>query len=237
MKEIDLKKCFFHAITPFHGSLKSYEENVNERLRFFLESGYVYSGEDLGSHLPDAYKDANRSSTKYIFLAMHYYHTLPLYGSYCNGEFSAFSEHIAGNLAFVFGEDILEGNTIPAYTHWLSEEVCIEGRIPIRKAKAIYYPKDTPIDILSYYMEECQEPSSFLGDYHERLKRRVVEIITNPALSIDACYKRIEEIQKILFSYHMMIPLVGGTGRYLEREMEMSYIKEKEEKVLQLLHR
>lgn len=240
MESIDLRQCLFHAITPFYGNYKSYDERVDDRLRSFLDSGFIYCGKELENVLPDPYKAMNRSDNEYIFLAMKLCHTLPLYGSYRDGEFSAFSEHIAANLAFVFGEDVLEGHSIPKYSHWLSEEICVEGKIPIDKAKAIYYPRDMPMDILLYYMrfdKRSADDAFLLADYKKELEEEVLEIITNPEESIRKCYQRVKEIQEILLSYQMEVPIVGVSGRCLNPESELVYVKKNKDDIKRLLYK
>lgn len=242
MEKLDLRYYLFHAIEPVeHPKInrKSYE-----KLHCFLETGYIYPGNQVKKNIPKKYQDAVYvSKSPYVFLALTENNNFPPDIASRGGEFSAFSEEIEGRLAFMFDEDILKNNEVVSFTSILSNEVHLASKVPLSMAKAIYCPKNSFAYFIDSYREVLEESSSFSSSFFQELTRerkqelreQISSILNNPNSYLAKVYEPLDEIREILAKYDFSLPLVSRTGYILDKEKESTYIENHYEEVKELI--
>ena len=242
MEKLDLRYYLFNAIEPIQ-QLKM-DRNSYEKLHCFLETGYIYPGNQVNKNIPKKYQDiVYGSKSPYVFLALTDNNDLHLNIASRGGEFSAFSEEIDGNLAFMFDEDILKNNELVLFSSILSNEVHLSSKVALSMAKAIYYLKDSFeyfIDSYRNILEKSSSFSSFLfRELNEKRKQELREqiglILTNPDSFLTELYEPVDEINEILAKYNFSLPLVSRTGYILDKDKEKYYIKNHYEEVKKLI--
>lgn len=237
MEKLDLRYYLFHAIE--HVSVKS-GENSYDHLDCFLQTGYIYPGREVQEHLPLEYRDRHYGSmSPHVYFALIENHLFPPSITNRFGEFSAFSEEIIGNLAFMFDESILHGQKIVFLPSLLSNEVLLSSKVPISMAQAFYFPYEFPFDLVEQYQKNIMEESSFFGDeftsINEKLRQQISLILDDPVSCLDTLYQPIDEIRTLLLQYQYNIPIVSECGRVLNKEEETKYFVKHYEEVKSLI--
>ena len=165
MEKLDLRYYLFHAIEPVEYpkiNRKSYE-----KLHCFLETGYIYPGNQVKKNIPKKYQDAVYvSKSPYVFLALTENNNFPPDIASRGGEFSAFSEEIEGKLAFMFDEDILKNNKVVSFTSILSNEVHLSSKVPLSMLREqISSILNNPNSYLAKVYEPLDEIREILATY------------------------------------------------------------------------
>ncbi len=232
--KINLRRCFFHSIVPLSrkNHLFNLEDARMERLKLMLKSGYIYPGNMLKDIFKDEYDTFYDYSCDSVFLAQHSMTELPSYGgSFFNGEFSAYLEHISSNPAWVFDEEIVKGKRIMDRAHSLSEEVCVQEPIDLHDAIAIMLPYDTPATKIENFLQ-YKDFIRFDDDYYDNEIKQLLNDKDKMLLSI---YKKINRWRKELDNCGYNIPCINRFGTELDLIKEILYISEKEGEVRKLL--
>lgn len=243
---INVKRCYFHSIQPLisYESNKTYLEEIIDRLNLMLEIGYLVPKKELYDILPQKYRGpAILYQGDSVFLAQHILTELnPIGGSYQNGEFSAYLEHISGSPALVFGEDVTKNKKIENRNHPLSEEVCIQDRISLKELIAISLPYETPLneikEIFSWFEEEKEKekyyPTDFLVTIRDEYQKKLEKILKEANQMIEEKYEIVKMFQDCLEKHKMEIPCIRDDGTIFNKEEEYQFMKENKEKILKL---
>lgn len=230
--KLDLRYYLFHAVTPLHNIDGSKEEQVLERLKLFLESGYIYSGNQLKENVPEKYKKYFNGLDPYVYLALTADQQLLPNIITSGSESTAFSYHILYSLALVLDQQVLEEYTkITSLPSWVSFEVLIPSRVSLSHLRALYYPKSTPMDYIKLYEEDYTNYPTLKKQIEEKL----LPLITDGESYIKDFYQPIERIHSLVNKYYPNVPIVNLEGRILELEDELNLFKENEEKVKALV--
>lgn len=242
MEKLDLRYYLFHAIEPIE--YPKINRESYEKLHCFLETGYIYPGNQVNKNIPKKYQDiVYGSKSPYVFLALTENNNLNPDIASRGGEFSAFGEEIEGKLAFMFDEDILKNNEVVSFTSILSNEVHLASKVPLSMAKAIYCPKNSFAYFIDCYREVLEESSSFSSSIFKELTRerkqelreQISSIINDPNPYLTKVYQPLDEIREILAKYEFSLPLVSRTGYILDKEKESTYIENHYEEVKELI--
>ncbi len=242
MEKLDLRYYLFHAIEPVE--YPKVNRQSYEKLHCFLETGYIYPGNQVKKNIPKKYQNTvYGSNSPYVFLALTENNALNPDIASRGGEFSAFSEEIEGKLAFMFDEDILKNNEVIFYTSILSNEVHLSSKVPLSMAKAIYCPKNSFAYFIDSYREVLEESSSFSSSFFQELTRerkqelreQISSILNNPNSYLTKVYEPLDEIREIFATYDFSLPLVSRTGYILEKDQEKSYIEDHYDEVKELI--
>lgn len=231
---INLRRCFFHSIVPIckRNTFLSLEDKQLIRLKLMIDSGYIYPGNMLKDVIPTEYDSFYRSGSDSVFLAQHTMTELPSYGgSFFNGEFSAYLEHIIGNPSWVFGENIVNGKRIYDRPHSLSEEVCVQEPIDLHEAIAIMLPYKTPATDIFSFLQYKEFQIFDDDDYDEEMK----DILKNVDERLVIAYDKIKRWKDVLTDRGYFIPCINQFGMELDIDKEKEYILEKKENVKKLL--
>lgn len=231
--EINLRRCYFHSIVPLRrkNTLFNFEESQFERLRLMLKSGYIYPGNKLGDIITEEFDDFYGYGNDSVFLAQHVMSELSCYGgSFHNGEFSAYLEHIVANPSWVFSEHIVEGLRIENRNHMLSEEVCVQEPIDLHEAIAIMLPYETPSTKIRRFLQ-YQEYKMFEDTY----KDEISYLLSNMDELLKEVYLHIRKWQEELKSAGYDIPCINKFGMELGVDKEKNYILENEESIKKLM--
>lgn len=242
MEKLDLRYYLFHAIEPVE--YPKVNRQSYEKLHCFLETGYIYPGNQVKKNIPKKYQNTvYGSNSPYVFLALTENNALNPDIASRGGEFSAFSEEIEGKLAFMFDEDILKNNEVIFYTSILSNEVHLSSKVPLSMAKAIYCPKNSFAYFIDSYREVLEESSSFSSSFFQELTRerkqelreQISSILNNPNSYLTKVYEPLDEIREIFATYDFSLPLVSRTGYILDKDQEKSYIEDHYDEVKELI--
>lgn len=242
MEKLDLRYYLFHAIEPVE--YPKVNRQSYEKLHCFLETGYIYPGNQVKKNIPKKYQNTvYGSNSPYVFLALTENNVLNPDIASRGGEFSAFSEEIEGKLAFMFDEDILKNNEVIFYTSILSNEVHLSSKVPLSMAKAIYCPKNSFAYFIDSYREVLEESSSFSSSFFQELTRerkqelreQISSILNNPNSYLTKVYEPLDEIREIFATYDFSLPLVSRTGYILDKDQEKSYIEDHYDEVKELI--
>ena len=231
--KINLRRCFFHSIAPIYRKniVTNVEEGRIDRLKIMLKSGYIFPGKMLDSIMPSDF-DSYSSKGNCVFLAQHSNTELPSYGgSFYNGEFSAFSEHIVGNPAWVFDENIVNDKTILECAHFLSEEICVKEPINLHDAVAVMLPYEAPSTTITRFLM-YKEFQIFDDDYYDK---EVKQILDNRDECLKSVYLKVDRWRSVLTNGGYYIPCINPLGMELDLNKELSFISENEEVVRKLL--
>lgn len=245
---IDVKRCYFHSIQPLINfkNRKEIIEEIIDRLNLMLDYGYLVPGCELNDILPTEYQipaNASFCNDDSVYLAQHILTKLaPIGGSYFNGEFSAYLEHISASPSLVFSEFVTDNKKIEKRSHALSEEVCIQQRIPLNELIALALPYQTPLERLSYFISLYEEDDffysimeDFLPSSRKELTPIVKNILNNPELEIEKQYAIIQKFKDCLISHNYNIPLIRYDGSEFIKEKEYVFIENNKEKILKLI--
>lgn len=226
---IDLDYCYFHAITPLHRNYQylNYQDALRLRLEYILRTKALVPGNDLCLTLPNSFSNEYFSSHCSVFLAQSLTTKLPsIGGSYHNGNFSAFSEHIAGKPSLLFHHSVAENLQVHQKRHSLSEEVCIEENVPLTYAIGIALPYATPLSFLIDLENKLQ--NSFLQQYlffsAQRYRYELQKIMINPKRAILASYEEVLKYQALLQKYQYNIPCINYQNYFYHYEEELNNI-------------
>ena len=242
MEKLDLRYYLFHAIEPVE--YPKVNRQSYEKLHCFLETGYIYPGNQVKKNIPKKYQNTvYGSNSPYVFLALTENNALNPDIASRGGEFSAFSEEIEGKLAFMFDEDILKNNEVIFYTSILSNEVHLSSKVPLSMAKAIYCPKNSFAYFIDSYREVLEESSSFSSSFFQELTRerkqelreQISSILNNPNSYLTKVYEPLDEIREIFATYDFSLPLVSRTGYILEKDQEKSYMEDHYDEAKELI--
>lgn len=242
MEKLDLRYYLFHAIEPVE--YPKINRESYEKLHCFLETGYIYPGNQVKKNIPKKYQDTVYvSKSPYVFLALTENNNFPPDIASRGGEFSAFSEEIEGRLAFMFDEDILKNNEVVSFTSILSNEVHLTSKVSLTMAKAIYCPRDSFVYLIDSYRELLEERDSFSSSIFKELTRerkqelreQISSILNNPNSYLAKVYEPLDEIREILAKYEFSLPLVSRTGYILDKEKESTYIENHYKEVKELI--
>ncbi len=114
---------------------------------------------------------------------------------------------------------------------WVSFEVLIPSKVSLSHLKAIYYPKNTPIDYIKLYEEDYTNYPSLKKQIEEKL----LTLIKNGESYIKDFYQPVERIHSLVDKYYPNVPIVNLEGRILELEDELHLFKKNEEKIKTLV--
>lgn len=231
--EINLRRCYFHSIVPLRRKnvVFNFEEGQFDRLKLMLESGHIYPGGELGNILTNEY-DSFYSSSDSVFLAQHINTELPCYGgSFYDGEFSAYLEHIAWNPSWVFSEYVVNGKRIENRSHMLSEEVCIQGSIDLHEAIALMLPYETPAITIGRFLK-YYDLNIFDDD-----KDKLDEVLKKREELWKVVYLKINRWKSELLNNGYNIPCINMFGGEYDLDKEREYLLEKEEVVKRLIRK
>lgn len=231
---INLRRCFFHSIVPIRkkNALLSLEDRQFIRLKLMLDSGYIYPGNMLKDVFTSEYDFLYKSDSDSVFLAQHSMTELPSYGgSFFNGEFSAYLEHIIGNPSWVFDENIVNGKMICDRAHSLSEEVCVQEPICLCEAIAIMLPYRTPATDIFSFLQYKEFQIFHDDDYDDEMK----DLLNDVDERLVLVYDKIKRWKDVLADRGYYIPCINHFGRELDIDKEKEYILENEENVRKLL--
>ncbi len=248
--DINVKRCYFHSIQPL-GNYKVKRELIDmqiARLDVMLDFGYLVPGYELNDILPDEYQEElyrpifKMHGNDSVYLAQHIQTELKsVGGSTFNGEFSAYFEHIEHSPSLVFDEHIVDNKKIENRNHSLSEEVCIQERVPLKDIIAISLPYHTPASTIATFIFCCEIGSKYnneLFDFFHPQPEEVIEvekILENPEEEIEKPFSFIQKFRDCLERHQCSIPCIDLHGNILNEEKELSYIKQNTEKVLSLI--
>lgn len=238
MEKLDLRYYLFHAIEPIYK--KTIEGVSYEHLKCFLETKYIYPGKEVKKHLPPKYQKKGYGGIgSHVYFALTENNLLPKTITNRFGEFSAFSEEIIGRLAFMFDDNILQGQEIAFLSSVLSNEVLLCSRVPISMAKALYFPREFPLDFVERYQENLLEKSPPFYDIYlsenEKLRQKISVILEDPISYLNTQYQSVEEIREILLEYQLPLPIVSEYGRILNKKEETEFFVNHYEKVKSLI--
>lgn len=249
--DINVKRCHFHSIQP----LESYKVKRGfidmqiARLDVMLDFGYLVPKYELNDILPEEYKEKlyfpipKVYGNDSVYLAQHIQTELKsVGGSTFNGEFSAYSYHIQGTPSLVFDEHIVDNKKIEKRNHSLSEEVCIQERIPLKDLIAISLPYPTPANTVAsflfwnerrniYFIEEDELFSSLQKE--EAIE--VEKILENPEEKIKKAFAPIQKFRDCLEKHQTNIPCIDLDGDILNEDKELSYIEQNTERAFSLI--
>ncbi len=243
---INVKRCYFHSIQPLinYNARKEYLEEQLARLNFMLDYGYLVPGREINDILPEEYQEKTALALcghDSVYLAQHPQTELPsVGGSYFNGEFSAYFEHISGYPSLVFNEFVIENKQIEFRGHSLSEEVCIQDRISLEELIALALPYPTPLSKISNFISSYEEAEEFgfydfLVSFLKEDVQETMRIITSPRNSIEESYKIIKKFEDCLKVHQKEIPCIHQDGSKFNKQEELEYVRENSEKVLRMI--
>lgn len=249
--DINVKRCYFHSIQPL-GNYKvkrDFTDMQIARLDVMLNFGYLVPRYELNDILPEEYKEElylpvpKVYGNDSVYLAQHIQTELKsVGGSTFNGEFSAYSHHIQNSPSLVFDEHIVDNKKIEKRNHSLSEEVCVQERIPLKDLIAISLPYTTPASTIATFLF-CNEIRNsyfendieFLCSIQKEEAIEVMKILENPEAAIKPCFNIIQKFRDCLKSHRFDIPCIDLDGNTLNEDKEITYIKKNTEKVLKLI--
>jgi len=240
--KIKIERCYFHSIGRLrHDDIR--KDDITERvdrLNFMLDYGYLVPSNELMKIIPDGYKKLNAPlcGDDCIYLAEHPRSPLKSYGnSFHGGEFSAYLEHIIGRPSLVFNEHVVENRKIKDKIHFLSEEVCVQERIPLQEAIAIALPYDTSIRRISHIITDCEENDFLFEFYKEELEQSMKKAMPERE-KIKEMYDKIEKFRDIIRKHQLEIPCIDYSGiPYDNIESEFELIQKNNERVAKLVKR
>lgn len=240
---INVKRCYFHSIQPLIREDK--KEDIDEqidRLNCMLDYGYIVPECELYDVFKEEYKNLPNNGDDSVYLAQHILTELnSVGGSFFNGEFSAYFEHIRYSPSLVFDEHIIDGKRIDNHYHFLSEEVCIQERIPLKDVIAIALPYRTPLERINSFINHCEEEDQlsieecFSISVRRELAEEVMSILNEKEVEIDKQYERVQKFEKCLEKHQLSIPCIRYDGSFFNKEEEYDFIKKNKAKVLRLI--
>ena len=249
---INLDRCYFHSVTPlFSTDLRSsnhlsqselsqvLEEETKRRLKLILKTNHLLPGDKLASILPEYAKNfLNTSQSKYVYLAIRPTSKLENTGdAQFNAEFSAYQEHIKGSLALVFDEHTLTDLSIAKVTHWLSEEICIDGSVPLTNLIALALPLETPRELVKEYLFFIRKyaNSSFFEEFIPDQNQKIKHILDHYEEYITQAKTNILEYNRILEDYSKNIPCINYSGEEYNIDSEHTWFKENVKELKQII--
>ena len=238
MEKLDLRYYLYHTIEPIDYSK---EDSLYERLELFLKTGYIYPGTELNDNLPLKYKGKLFGCDPYVFFALTDNHLLPKNITNIYGEESAFMSQIEGNLAFMFDEEIIKKFKIINLPGWLYNEVIINSKVPIKMVKAMYYPKESTIELMEKYktnketLEQYRCIKKYLIEENKRITYKLSLALENPETYMDDFYKKVDRIKEILNTFGYNIPIVTSSGYILDKQEETKFINDNYDEVKLLI--
>lgn len=243
---INIKRCYFHSIQPLYrkGVIKKDVDRRIDRLNCMLDYGYIVPSCELHNVLPDEPKMPSNNRYDSVYLAQHMLTELgPVGGSFINGEFSAFIEHIRNSPALVFNEYIIDGKKIDERIHFLSEEVCIQEKIPIKDIIAIYLPYSTPLEKINSFINCCKEESFYPLDecfsvsIRDELASEILKLLMDEEVEIEKQYKLVKKFEECLENHQLAVPCIRYDGSNFNKEEEYEFIDKNKAKVLKLIEK
>lgn len=251
--KINVNRCYFHGIQPLINykikkTLCDYSKEelldaIITRLDMMLDYGYLVPGNELESILPDEYKENAPISIcgdDSVYLAQTLQTELPsVGGSYFDGEFSAYFHHIEYSPSLVFSEHVIENKKIEERYHSLSEEICIQDRIPLTEDLiAIQLPYETPLSKIQDFLFYSEQERLSLSDVFISISKSMTEDIrTNldKQENIEKAYEDIQKFYNCLKKHHLDIPCINRNGNVFNKDKEYEYIEKNKEKILKLV--
>ncbi len=241
MKTLDLRYYLFHAIGSIYQADDSKTADYN-RLKCFLETGYIFPGKDVKSQIPIEYQNkfyVNDRGSPYVHLALTDNTIVSQSITSRSSEFSAFSEEIADKMAFMFDENVLKGQELAFKSCMLNNEVLLSTKVSLTLARAIYYPKDFPFEYIKRYLTNLRETDPIIKEIckkeNEKLTQELLLLLNQPELVITEQYQEVERITKILLEHKFDIPIVNAKGRILDKQEELNYITNNYQKIKSLI--
>lgn len=249
--DINVKRCYFHSIQPL-GNYKVKRELIDmqiARLDVMLNFGYLVPGYELNDILPEEYQEKlyfpipKMDGNDSVYLAQHIQTELKsVGGSTFNGEFSAYFEHIEHSPSLVFDEHIVDNKKIEKRSHSLSEEVCIQERVPLKDIIAISLPYHTPASTIATFLFWNEVKSRYFENENEFFssleKEEAIEaenVLKNPEEKIEKTFSLVQKFRDCLERHQCSIPCIDLHGNILSEEKELSYINQNTEKALNLI--